>query len=88
MAQLGVSGARPLARYNPSEMSGPDYASSTEDAIHRLKEEIDKLTKEQSQALDRAVYLGMSPEEAREYTGRRKLILKYVQDLAILEQSL
>lgn len=62
-------------------------SSNTLEAIHRLKQEIDKLTEQQTSALQMATILGMTPEEAQEYNQRRKRILKYVQDLAVLEES-
>jgi len=64
-----------------------DNLSQTIGAIHRLKEEIDKLTRQQSEALQLATRVGMTPDEAEEYDQRRKKILEYVQDLKILEES-
>ena len=34
-----------------------------------------------------ATLVGMTPDEAQEYDQRRKVILKYVHDLAVLEES-
>lgn len=62
-------------------------SSGTQEAIHRLKEEIDKLTQQQTDALRTATYLGMTTDEAKEYEERRDRILKYVQDLKTLEES-
>ena len=62
--------------------------SQTAEAIHRLKEEIDKLTEQQTEALKTATYLGMTTDEAKEYEQRREKILGYVNDLKILEESL
>ena len=64
-----------------------DNPSQTTGAIHRLKEEIDKLTQQQSDALQLATLVGMTPDEAEEYDQRRQKILGYVQDLKILEES-
>jgi hypothetical protein len=55
--------------------------SETAEAIHRLKEEIDKLTEQQTNALKTATYLGMTTDEAKEYEQRREKILEYVKDL-------
>jgi Ribonuclease G/E len=44
--------------------------SQTAEAIHRLKEEIDKLTNQQTEALKTATYLGMTTDEAKEYEQR------------------
>lgn len=62
--------------------------TQTAEAIHRLKEEIDKLTEQQSEALKTATYLGMTTDEAKEYEQRRERILEYVQDLKMLEESM
>jgi uncharacterized protein YeaC (DUF1315 family) len=61
--------------------------SDTVSAVHQLKQEIDTLTEEQAQALRTAVYVGMTPEEAREYDERRQRITQMVQELALLEQA-
>jgi hypothetical protein len=62
-------------------------SSETAEAIHRLKEEIDKLTLQQTEALKMAIYVGMTPDEAKEYDERRRRILEFVLDLRILEES-
>ncbi|HKU26639.1 MAG TPA: hypothetical protein VJQ54_14275 [Candidatus Sulfotelmatobacter sp.] len=61
--------------------------SETTEAIHSVKEEIDKLTEQQNDALNSATYLGMTTDEAKEYEERRDRILKLVRDLALLEES-
>ena len=66
----------------------PTRTSRTVETIHQLKEEIDKLTEQQSEALNLAIYVGMTPDEAAEYDERRGRILQYVQDLKTLEESL
>ena len=64
-----------------------DNPSQTTGAIHRLKEGIEKLTHQQSDALQLATLAGMTPDGAEEYDQRRQKILEYVQDLKILEES-
>ena len=71
----------------PSQQSQPNRQSPTVEAIHRLKEEIDRLTEQQSEALRTATYLGMTTDEAKEYEERKQRILEYVQDLKMLEES-
>ena len=61
--------------------------SETTEAVHRIKEEIDKLTEQQSEAIKTATYVGMTTDEAKEYDERRDRILKLVRDLATLEES-
>jgi hypothetical protein len=66
----------------------PPNPSDHHTAIHRLKEEIDRLTKEQTEAVRRACYLGMTPDEAKEYDSRREKILKLVEHLRQLESAI
>lgn len=61
--------------------------SDTVSAVHQLKQEIDKLTEEQHKALQLAIYVGMTPDEAKEYDERRQRITRLVQELADLEQA-
>jgi Asp-tRNA(Asn)/Glu-tRNA(Gln) amidotransferase C subunit len=66
----------------------PTEPSDHERAIHRLKEEIERLTKQQAQALESATYLVMSPDEAKQYDARRAQILKLVEQLRQLEKDI
>jgi hypothetical protein len=84
MAQFGASSLAPFL--NLKGMLSE--RSQTAEAIHRLKEEIDKLTNQQTEALKTATYLGMTTDEVKEYEQRREKILEYVNDLKILEESL
>ena len=61
--------------------------SNTVEAVHRVKQEIDKLTEEQVEALKQATFVGMTPDEAKEYDERRKRITVLVQQLATLEKA-
>jgi hypothetical protein len=62
--------------------------SDHEKTVHRLKEEIGRLTKQQAEALQSATYLGMSPDEAKQYDARRAQILKLVEQLRQLEEAI
>jgi hypothetical protein len=53
----------------------PD-SSNTVESVHRLKQEIDTLTQQQSQALQRAIYMRMTPDEAKDYDERQNQITK------------
>ncbi len=66
---------------------GPKYSSPVRAAARRLKQEIERLTSEHSRALQKAVYLGMSPKEMEQSEERRKLIGKYVHALQLLESE-
>jgi hypothetical protein len=55
--------------------------------IHRLKEEIDRLTEEQTDAMKSATFIGLTTDEAKEYEGRRTRILELVEQLRLLEEA-
>lgn len=57
------------------------------DAVHRVKGEIDRLTEQQSDALKRAIYLGMTTDEAKEYDERQRQITELVQELTLLAEE-
>src|SRR5580692_12429752 len=59
---------RPILRYSFKLM--PVEESDTKATVRRIKQEIDRLTGEQSQALKLAVYFGMTPDEAKQYDER------------------
>ena len=61
--------------------------SDTMDAVHRVKGEIDRLNGQQSDALKRAIYLGMTTDEAKKYDERRRQIAELVQELTRLEEE-
>ena len=65
----------------------PTDGTDTVAAVHRLKQEIDRLTEEQAEALKAATYLGMTSEQAKHYDERRRNITKLVQQLALLEKA-
>ena len=50
-----------------------------------IKREIDRLFEIQHQALDRATFLGMTPDEAKEMEARRKVITTLVDKLVELK---
>jgi hypothetical protein len=52
--------------------------------LEELKREIDRLFELQRRALDRATYLGMTPEQAREIEERRRVITKLFDQFAAL----
>ena len=60
---------------------------STVEEVHRLKQEIDALTEEQNKHLQRAVFVGMSPTEAKEYDARRQEITLLVRQIGLLSKS-
>jgi len=56
-------------------------------SCERLKEEIDRLTEQQSETLRAATYIGMTPDEAREYDNRRDQILALLRELENLGRA-
>lgn len=90
VAQVGVFSRLEQGGYNQqtgARMERERAQSETTEAVHRIKEEIDKLTEQQSEAIKTATYVGMTTDEAKEYDERRDRILKLVRDLATLEES-
>jgi hypothetical protein len=61
---------------------------STVSEVQRLKHEIDRLTRLQADALQHAIYLGMTPNEAKEYDERRSMLTRLVEQLGALTQAL
>ena len=61
--------------------------SSTIDAVHRIKEELDTLVEQESKVLQNAIYLGMTPDEDKQCDERRKRIAQLTQQLYGLEKA-
>jgi len=57
------------------------------DLIQRLRQQIDALTQEQADALKRATYLGMTPDEAKVYDARRIKITELMGQLVEIRQA-
>jgi hypothetical protein len=56
-------------------------------AVHRIRTEIERLTVVQIEALKNATFLGMTPDDAKEYDARRAEIVKLVELLTALEKA-
>ena len=65
----------------------PDSNLSIDDLVHRLKEKIDTLTEQQTSALHNAIYVGMTPDEAKEYDARRQKISQLIAELVNLQNA-
>jgi anion-transporting ArsA/GET3 family ATPase len=70
------SNSRDLMPIEPER--SPMRTSRAAESIHHLKEEIDKLTAQQTEARNLAIYVGMTPDEAAEYDECRGRSLQYV----------
>jgi hypothetical protein len=57
-------------------------------SVRRLKQEIDELTLQQSDALKSAIYVGMTPDEAKDYDARRSRIMQLAEQLRHIGGSL
>jgi hypothetical protein len=57
------------------------------DAVLCLRQEIEKLTQEQSEALKTATFVGMTAEEAKIYDARRRRITDLVEELRGLRNT-
>ena len=66
---------------------GDHYASHGHDAILRLKEEINRLTGQPTEASKMATFLGMTTAEAEAYDARRVQITQLVRTLAQLSKG-
>lgn len=55
--------------------------------VQQLKAEIERLSDEQSTALKTATFVGMTPDEAKEYDERRKKITRLMEELRILKSA-
>ena len=63
------------------------HSSDTVALVHHIKQQIDALTEQQAEALKQATYIGMTPDEAEEYDGRRKKITALVEELSELTKA-
>ena len=55
--------------------------------MERLRNQIDELTREQIDALKKATYVGMTPDDAKAYDARRIKITSLTQQLAEMRQA-
>ena len=53
----------------------------------RLRQEIDDLIDEQTEALKRATFVGMTPDDAKMYDARRQTITRLMQQLAEIQEG-
>jgi hypothetical protein len=67
-------------------MSHEHHLKPNFETIEELKREVDRLFELQREALERATYLGMTPDEARQMEARRKRITVLVDELAALKR--
>jgi hypothetical protein len=56
-------------------------------AIHRLKQDIDSLGEQQSEALKNATFVGMTPDEVIEYDKRGETRTELIRRLTLLQKT-
>ena len=56
-------------------------SESPSHAFHRLKAEMDRLSDEQNEVVERATFLGLTTDDVSEYEARRVKILDLVEQL-------
>ena len=74
---------KPLSKESIALVPVPDHLTT----VHRLQEEIDRLSAEQIEAMKTATFVGLSTDEAKEYEERRAKILALVEELRLLENA-
>jgi len=62
-------------------------AGETTEVMSRLRQEIDDLIDEQTEALKRATFIGMTADDARSYDARRQTIVLLLQQLAEMQNG-
>ena len=77
-----------MARRMPLNPAMTSYDTSASiDPVQHLRDEIEKLTQEQSEALKTATFVGMTAAEAKIYDARRRRITELVEKLRGLQNS-
>jgi len=59
--------------------------AETADTIARLRQEIDRLRAEQFKALKTATFVGMTPDEAKDFDERGREIASILKELMMLQ---
>lgn len=66
---------------------GAEAGETATEVMSRLRQEIDDLIDEQSEALKRATFIGMIADDARRYDARRQTIVRLIQQLAEIQKG-
>ncbi len=64
-----------------------DNSSDSTLFVHRIKEEIERLTREHDEAVRSATFLGMTRQEQEHFHSRRRRITELIEQLAIFEEA-
>lgn len=76
---------RVLEKANPS--NSEVGMADTGESVKRLKVEIDTLADEQAEALRSATYIGITPQQDKDYDDRRSRILSLMREVERLEKA-
>lgn len=68
-------------------MTTPDPTSDTALFVAHIKEEIERLSREQQAAADAATFVGMTQDQKEEYYARRRRLTMLIEHLAIFEEA-
>ena len=85
----GSEPARALCRLTGGVLSRRpvDERGETTEVTIRLRQEIDNLIDEQTEALKRATFIGMTPDDAKMYDARWQTIMRLIQQLAEIQKD-
>ena len=64
-----------------------DERGEASEMTTRLRQEIDDLIDEQTEALKRATFIGMTPDDAKMYDARSQTITRLMQQLAEIQEG-
>jgi hypothetical protein len=64
-----------------------DPSSDSALFVARIKQEIERLTREQQEATDAATFVGMTQAQKEEYYARRRRLTMLIEHLAIFEET-
>ena len=64
-----------------------DERGEATEMMTRLRQEIDDLIDEQTEALKRATFIGMTPDDAKMYDARSQTITRLMQQLAEIQEG-
>jgi hypothetical protein len=92
-SQVGTAGIDYVSNWNKPSVDwssqGPveDKTADTLSAVDRIREEIDRLTREQTEALKSATFVGLTTEDAKVLYRRRLRITELMRELELYEKA-
>jgi len=68
-------------------MNSSELSKTTYERLSTIKREIESLNQQQAESLKSATFVGMTPDEAKEYDERRKKIARLVEEMRLLKDA-